>query len=329
LLLAVAGFLAIAVPIGFGLARPNAELGSAPAAQSARASETTGTLSAPEFEVASIRPAKPVTPGAQVMLHPGGFTATNVTAKMLVAFAYNSDQTGMWLSSDQLSSGPKWISSERFDIEAKVPDSLVHNVEMKVPADQWIDQIRLMVQSMLAKRFKLKVSYETKEIRVYALVAAKHGPKLTESKLPPLGPGRPRSHRRGLDMTGRGNLSASWATIGLLAGLLSRQPEVGGRVVLDQTGLKGHYDFTLKWTPETESGQFPSGPGRGGVAGGSESAIAGVGGGQSVAGIRAVPDSSGPSLFSALREQLGLKLKPERAPVQVLVIDHIEQPTPN
>ncbi len=96
-----------------------------------------------------------------------------------------------------------------------------------------------MVQSMLADRFKLKVSRETRELPVYALVVAKHGPKLTESKLPP-----PRNHGfHGLRFMGWGDLSRQAASMSLLANVLTQHLE---RLVVDETGLKGRYDFTLK-----------------------------------------------------------------------------------
>jgi uncharacterized protein (TIGR03435 family) len=110
-----------------------------------------------------------------------------------------------------------------------------------------------------------------------------------------------------------------------LADALSGLPELGAREAVDRTGLKGRYDFTLKWTLEMASEPiFGSHEPKEGVGSGAR--------GGSTAGMPPVPvssDLSGPSIFTAVQQQLGLKLKPERGPVKILVIDHIEQPTPN
>ncbi len=97
-----------------------------------------------------------------------------------------------------------------------------------------------------------------------------------------------------------------------------------GRMVVDKTGLKGNYSFTLKWTPDVSRGQMFGGPGPGAAGPGGNA--------QSTPGMPPAPgssDSSGPSIFTAVQQQLGLKLKPEKGPVEVLVIDHVEPPTPN
>ncbi|MGH9448441.1 MAG: TIGR03435 family protein, partial [Terriglobia bacterium] len=321
-----------AVPIGFGLARPSAEQRSAPAGEETAAS----TL---RFEVASIKPAKPDARGVSIMIPPGRFTATNVTAKMLIEFAFNYKQAGISLRDDQILGGPKWINSKRFDIDAKVEDSIVDEEEKKLHFDHWGDQIRLMVQSMLAERFKLKVTQETKELPIYVLVVAKHGPKLTQSTVPlpgPLGSKPPGSGpRRGPMMRiSRGQLTGIGMSVGDLATAISRVPEIGGREIVDQTGLKGRYDFTLKWKPEERQGQMFGGPGPGGAAGPGEGTgiTAGPGAaanGQSAAGMPSAPASSAPSIFTAIQQQLGLRLKSGKGPVEMLVIDHVEPPTPN
>jgi uncharacterized protein (TIGR03435 family) len=107
---------------------------------------------------------------------------------------------------------------------------------------------------------------------------------------------------------GRGQITGSGMPVGALADALSRQTELGGRGVLDQTGLKGAYDFTLQWTPENP------GPAVNAAQGPSS---------------EPQPDPNGPSLFTALEEQLGLRLESQTGPVDVLVIDHVEEPSPN
>ena len=187
-----------------------------------------------------------------------------------------------------------------------------------------------MVQSMLADRFNLKVHHETKELSVYALVIAKNGPKLTSTKLPPLPPGVPSQSElpppptpsRGVApltapsglpsmLVGRGRITATAVPMSQLTEALARNSELANRPIVNQTGLTGSYDFTLLWTPQGTAPAF-GGPGDGN---------------QNPA--NAVPDSSAPSLFTALEEQLGLKLESTKAPADVVVIDHIEEPSPN
>jgi uncharacterized protein (TIGR03435 family) len=180
-------------------------------------------------------------------------------------------------------------------------------------------QVRKMLQALLADRFKLALSHETKDLPVYALQVAKNGPKFHESTFkpperppdsppPPLGQGtRP---MQGIRMNGRGELTVTYVDLPMFANMLSR---IVGRIVVDKTGLTGKYDFTLKWTPE--EGQGPMMPG---------------GRGTGPDGAAPAPaESSGPSIFTALQEQLGLKLDSEKAPTDVLVIQHVERPSEN
>jgi bla regulator protein BlaR1 len=166
-------------------------------------------------------------------------------------------------------------------------------------------QNRLTVRSLLADRFKLQVSHETKELPVYALVVAKNGPKFGASKLPVSDANPPVP--KGMMRMGVGELTVNGVRIGDFVEALAQQPEIGGRVILDKTSLTGAYDFTLKWTPNQP--QLP------GVLGG---------------GIAPPPsDSSASSIFTAIQEQLGLKLESTKGPVDVLVIDHVEEPSAN
>jgi uncharacterized protein (TIGR03435 family) len=155
-----------------------------------------------------------------------------------------------------------------------------------------------MVQSLLADRFKLKVSHETKLLPVYLLVLAKNGPKFAEDNShPEIG---------AVGLNGPGNISATSAAFSVFSSVLSKMPELQGRLVLDQTGLHGNYTFTLHWTAENlaATGAQPH-----------DSAPA--------------PDASGPSLFTALQEQLGLKLETSKSLQDSVVIDSIEQPSQN
>jgi len=155
-----------------------------------------------------------------------------------------------------------------------------------------------MVQKLLADRFKLTFHRDQKELSVFAIVIAKNGPKLTASAGDPNG--LPALFFRGL-----GVLPVRNATMADFAGVMQRA--VLDRPVVDQTGLPGRFDFELKWTPdETQFGGL---------------------------GVRVPAPSDDPAappdLFTAMQEQLGLKLQPTKAPVEVLVIDHVEKPSEN
>ncbi len=318
-----AAWLVIAVPIKAGpaLGRPGWE--QSQAAMPGNSSQPQGNTKAPRFEVASIKPDRSGSDRMRLFrMSASRLNAVGVPARMLINFAYNLK------SNDQLQGAPNWVDAEKFDIDAKEEDSFVQQLR-KMPFDQGQEQIRLTVQSLLADRFKLKVSRTTKQLRVYALIIAKNGPKMTESKLGTFGPiGSNPPGPRGMRMMGPGDLAATAASMSFLADVLSRQRDLGGRIVVDETGLKGSYDFTLKWTPQFARAPMGGGPGPGGAPGGA-AVTAGPGNGPETSGNEAESDSSGPSIFTALQQQLGLRLKPTKGPVPVLVIDHIEQPTPD
>lgn len=182
------------------------------------------------------------------------------------------------------------------------------------PREEAQEHIRMIVQSMLADRFNLKVSRTTKEVPAYALVVAKLGPKLTETKHPPpprMGEKLPANHAfRGLRFMGWGGLSGEAAPTSLLVNGLTQQL---GRLVVDETGLKSRYDFTLKWTPDQEQ----------------RAVFIQATGGHPGMGKAPAAERSGPSIYTALQEQLGLKLKAGKAPVEALVIEYIDRPPAN
>jgi uncharacterized protein (TIGR03435 family) len=241
----------------------------------------------------------------------GRFTVRNFTLQRLMNNAYHPQK---------IVGAPDWLRSEKYDIDAKVEDSLAEKLR-KLPGEQHLAQIMLMLQSALEERFRLKVSHQSQELPVYALVVAKGGPKLTPTTLPPFDPdeqdaandhtrvnGNAAAGTRGSRMPENGQFIATGQRIAVILLILSR--ELGGQIVLDQTGLKGEYDFTLKWTP---GAGLPTST----AVSGQDSETA------------PLPDPSGTSIFSALREQLGLKLETKKAPVDVLVITHVERPSPN
>jgi bla regulator protein blaR1 len=298
LLLLAMGSTAVAVPVVLGLVnRPPRIL--------AQLLQTDSAAVQP-FDVASIKPSRSGEDRVQLFMSPGKFTTRGQTVKEVIEFAYDIK------SDNQLSGGPSWINSEKYDIEAKEEASVAEKLQ-KLPFEEHAKQVRLMVQALLADRFKLKVSHEMKDLPVYALVVAKGGSKLKPTEVSPPaadGTSEPKKQFRGVRMMGPGELSATNIDLSFLADILSGQPELG-RLVVDQTGLMGNYDWTLKWTPEQSASMFKS-------ADGSHAAA-----------DAPPPDSSGPSIFTALQEQLGLKLEPRKGPVETLVIDSVEKPSEN
>lgn len=262
----------------------------------AQASPTAGA-SSPSFEVASIKP-NHVSDGLfRLMFAPDGLSANGLPVKMLIGFAYN-------MKDFQISGGPGWIDSERYDIEAKMDETTIAALKKLTP-EQATEQRRLMLQSLLADRFNLKVSRASKELPIYALVVAKNGPKLTKSADPPSGPDGPGPRNR--IRFQMGELSATGAPISILVDQLARELD---RKVVDKTGLEGRYDFTLHWNSDRQ-GLSAAGP-----ADASQ-------------GPAPSSDSSGPTIFTALQEQLGLKLESQKGPVETLIIESIAKPSEN
>jgi bla regulator protein BlaR1 len=249
----------------------------------------------PSFEVASVKLNKSRTPLPGIHFFEDRFNAT-MSARGLIAWAYGLK--GNPLTSDQLSGGPAWINVELYEVNGKIEDSLIVGEWKKLSWDQKRNQVMLMLRSLLVDRFKLRVRRETKELPVYALVFDKKGPKFAEDNAhPEIG---------GVSARGRGKFEATSSDFATFVSILSMQPELGGRTVLDKTGLQGHYSFTFQWTPENLTAS----------------------GGQ-LAASASFSESSGPSLFTALREQLGLRLESIKAPVDTIVIEQIGRPTEN
>ena len=292
-------FATVAVAVAFGLLNTR-HIG-------AQTPPTVGTPS-PSFEVASIKPNRSADLGRRIMFLPGRLNATGITVKFLISMAYGVKEF-------QVSGGPGWIDSQRYDIDAKQEDSQTEE-ENKLPPDQMREHNQLMIQALLADRFKLQVSHTTKELPVYALVVAKNGPKLPQAKPGDTYPngikGPDGVAHAGMFMMrrGGGELTGQGVPLANLVMMLSQQL---GRTVLDQTGLKGNYDIHLKWTPDESQAAMFSGPA----------------GPKPPADTPAPPETSGPSIFTALQEQLGLKLDSTKGPVEIIVIDHVEQPSEN
>ncbi|HXB74485.1 MAG TPA: TIGR03435 family protein [Candidatus Acidoferrales bacterium] len=304
------------------------------------------------FEVASIKPAAPPVDGRLMVRmggDPGRLDYNNVSIKDLIRQAYGVK--------DYQISGPDWMASTRFDVVAKLP------------ADTPRSKVPEMLQALLAERFKVTIHRETKELPMYALVVGKNGPKMKESEVDPNapppgggpGPGGPSANggppmagggggrsgdlpavRMGKDgtpqfapgpgrgpmmlMNGRGHLSAKMMNMDGLVNMLARQLD---RPVVDQTGLKGNYDFDLDYTPDEGQrmgmpGMPPPPPGGGGTGGG------GTGGGEAHVPSASNPEANGVSLFTAVQSQLGLKLDAKKGAVELIVVDRVEKiPTEN
>ena len=291
-----------------GAQSPQTGVGQSPATGDAQLPPMSNVPTSASFEVASIKPNHSGDMRFFVEWQPGRFNANGMTVKFLITMAYD-------VKDFQVSGGPGWVNSERYDIQAKEPDSIAQIME-KLSREQQRQLAESMLQSLLADRFQLKLTHGTKDLPAYALVVAKNGPKLQKSEIvePPAGaPSGPNDHPRGPMMRmGRGELTGQGVELSFLASVLAQQL---GRQVVDQSGVKGNYDFVLKWTPEQGEGMMMKG--------------SGPGGGPPPEGAPAPPDPSGPSIFTALQEQLGLKLEPTKAPADVLAIDHVERPSEN
>jgi len=236
------------------------------------ATVTLARAQSPAFEVASIKPFQGLPLNVYMNTSGPRVTISEYGLPGLLMTAY---QVEPW----QISGGPVWMETDRFNIVANAPGE-------RTPTQE---QIRQMLRTLLADRFQLKVHREKKEGPVYALVVDKKGPKLT-----------PSTSADSTFSTGGGvrgvRLTFQRQTMEYLALQLSNSGGLG-REVLDKTELTGTYDFNLHWAAGND-GNPP-------------------------------PDSNEPGLFTAVQEQLGLKLEPRKAPVETLVIDHAEKPSPN
>jgi uncharacterized protein (TIGR03435 family) len=266
------------------------------------------------FEVASVKPNKSGEAQlAGIMFPPGGrFMARNATLRELILAAYGE---AIPLHDSQIVGGPVWVNSDRFDIDAKAASEPPPGAVGPPPL------MFAMLRTLLRERFKLSAHLQTREMPIYALVMARSdgrlGPQLRQSDVdcdavratrarggPPQPPAAGEAPLCG-SIAGPGRLTARAATLVALAGWYLSG--IANRIVIDRTGLTGVFDWTLEWSPEAlpqplrASGAPPTPPG----------------------------DPNGPSIFTALQEQLGLKLESARGPVDVLVIDSVQQPTPD
>jgi uncharacterized protein (TIGR03435 family) len=249
----------------------------------------------PIFDAVSIKPHDPNAQNTRIQVAPTRYSAQNVSLKWLIMFAYNLKSEDQVLG---LSGAP---GSARFDVEAKMDEETVEAFK-KLPLQEAEDRRRLMLQSMLADRFKLKVHRESKELPMYALVIAKGGFKLKDADPNDTYPngvkGPDGVAHSGMMMMRGESLTGQGITMAALAGNLTRQVH---RIVEDKTGLKGKYDLSLQWSPDeiADSGKDSTG------------------------------ENVKPSLFTALQEQLGLRLESIKGPVDTVAVDQVEMPSEN
>ena len=254
----------------------------------------------PAFAVASIKPVAdaPASAGAS---SPDSFTHPDATLVDLIAFAFD-------VQDFQVLEGPAWIRDNRYAVSAKA-DAVVSPAAM-----------RLMVRRLLGERFGLRTHAETREMAVYLLVTARQDGRLGERMTPssidcpailaartaaaPDAGAPPQCLWRIGFMAASALMTLDGAPLDRFARLL--QPMLG-RIVQDRTGLTGTFDLKLEFAPERTAARFPLAP----------------------SGPGAQPARDGLSLFTALEDQLGLKLEPARAPVPVIVVDAARPPEPD
>jgi len=243
------------------------------------------------FDVVSIKQNKSDSMGGSARSSPDGVTFVNTNMLVQIAPAYGVEM-------DEVSGLPDWAKENHYDIQYKVAAEDIAAYR-KLPRSE----SQRMTQAVLEDRLKLKVHFGTKEVPMYQLVIAKGGPKLHEAKPGDTYPngmkapdGTPISGS-GMRM-GRGMITGQQIAVSFI---LNSLKAATGRDVIDKTGLTGKYDIDLHWTPESPAVSPDSAP----------------------------LDVAGPSIFTALEEQLGLKLEPTKGDIKTLIIDHIEPPTPN
>lgn len=290
----------IAAPIMFG------QVGPQQVATDTNPSEA--LLASAVFEVASIHPDKPSADGRisiKIGFSPNGtFSASGIPLKKLLSLAYGVDES-------QVIGGPGWLASDRYTLEAKADSTIqgqlpkLNNAQRKLLAQH-------MLQALFADRLKLTVHQETKEVPILALVVGKNGLKIHESTPGDTYPngmkGPDGQGHGGMMRFDGGKITAQGISLDGLANLLTEQLH---NMVQNKTGLKGNYDFSLEFAPDEHDGPMP-GPGGGGEPGGGTAT-----------------DSQAPSIYTAIQEQLGLKLESQKGPIPVYVIDHVEKPSHN
>jgi uncharacterized protein (TIGR03435 family) len=240
----------------------------------------------PSFEVATIKPSKPGRFHQDMDESGNRLTLQNYTVRHLIREAYGLK------SDEQILGGPDWIDKQGFDVLAKVGDDEVARMD-KMSEDQSDREWDLMLQSLLADRFQLKITRGDRMLPIFALVVSRSGAKVKHT---PERSANSQAGDPGIEINW-GELTANAVSMDTFADTLTSMRDMSNRVVVNRTGLTGNFDFQLDWARDRGDG--------------------------------ASQDSPYPGLFTALQEQLGLKLKAERATVNVVVVDSVTEPTRN
>ena len=257
----------------------------------------------PLFDAASIKPAPPNADKTLVQITPDGASFHNTPVRTILETAFGIDDR-------HLMGAPSWTGTKRYDVEAKVSPEDAPKLDKLTGGER-----NAMLIPLLVDRFSLKYHHETREFQIYALKIAKGGPRLTKGEPEPAGGPKFPDPAHPLDpseehfkvMTTMGHIEADSISMYILADQLTRLNAVG-RTVVDKTNIADNYNFTLRWTADPFSLLHdPDG-----------------------LGSATEKDENTPSsLFTAIQEQLGLRLEPQKDRVDVIVIDHIEAPSPN
>jgi len=305
LVLRAAGVFAIGASIIFG------SMGSSLCRAQSPTQDKSADKSTLQYDVASI---KRFIPGGPLILNgfhpfvetPDGLVVRTATVKMLILRAYGVDAY-------QMTGGPDWLNSERYDIDAKFDGATADDLQKLSPNDRILARQR-MLQTILSERFNLTIHRDTKELQVYSLIVAKNGPKLQEVKLDDVDPSKPKTGPApgSAQMTSGGGGGQMRGFASSLANLTSMLTNYLRRPVIDRTGLTGIYDYTLRWTSDDGQSQSSSS-----IQGGSPT------------GLPSTDPSGGAALLTAIQEQLGLKLESAKSPIELIVIDHVERPSGN
>ncbi len=226
----------------------------------------------PDWEAVTIKPSDPDARNGVMTTRGRHIVIQNQTLEAMLRLAYGVQRS-------QIVGAPEWTRTERFDIDGVLDADGQPNMK----------QFQVLVQKVLAERFGLKSHHEQREMPVFALAVSKDGPKMDSSN------GDPNGLPDNEGMGGNGRQIRKFTNVSMSDLALMLQPHVD-RPVVDQTALKGRYDFKLQWTVDEAQATDADAP---------------------------------PGLFTAIQEQIGLKLEPTKAPVDVLVVDHVETPSPN
>jgi uncharacterized protein (TIGR03435 family) len=244
------------------------------------------------FEAATVKLAPPATTNSNFNFDKGRLTIKNATLLAILKEAYELNRG----SDDQIVGASAWTRETTFDIEAKEDDATADALNA-TPFDIQRKAVDEMLRELVEERFGLKAHFEQQPRTVAALAVSKGGSKLTPfTGCDPFtkGDSCPPTEWLGLRNDGHGHVQGKDASMDALTNMLARLPDIGGRMVVDTTGLKGRFNFDLHFAPDGMTSQ-----------------------------------NGDPSLFTALQEQLGLKLDTKKMPIPVLVIDSVDRPSPN